>query len=83
MALSNRFEDNCVIDPAMKNETSVGMIPIVLKIKGNDKIPTPIIVFIKIVTDRKRPNYDSFYLPWYERRHWMRPIRCYQRLRRH
>lgn len=39
----------------MKNETSVGMIPIVRKIKGKDKIPTPIIVFIKIVTDRKRP----------------------------
>lgn len=55
LALSKRFEENCVIDPAMKNETSVGMIPIVPKIKGNDKIPTPMIVFMRIVTDRNRP----------------------------
>lgn len=39
----------------MRNETSVGIIPIVRKIKGRDKIPTPMIVFIRIVTDRKRP----------------------------
>lgn len=47
----------CVRVPAKPYIIIVGMMPIVLKTKGRERMPTPIMVFMRRVTDRKMPFY--------------------------
>ena len=58
-----REEVNCIRIAVKMKKRRVGMIPSVLKTKGRESIPTPITVFMRIVTDRKIPLWEMGYLP--------------------
>jgi hypothetical protein len=50
-----RDEVNCIKRPVRMKKSNVGMIPRVLNTKGRERMPVPITVFMRIVTDRKMP----------------------------
>lgn len=79
----SRRDVNWIRIPASKKDAIVGIIPIVLKTKGKDKIPTPMTVFMSIVTDRRRPLYDIIYLPFYERMRLTKPKHSSQHFNPH
>jgi hypothetical protein len=62
LAFRRREVVNCIRDPAKMKIRMVGMIPRVLKTKGRERMPTPITVFMRIVTDRKMPASGWRYL---------------------
>lgn len=73
-AFISRLDENWISTPARKNDTTVGIMPIALKIKGIDKMPTPITVFMSKVIDRIRPLSFIKYLLFCEKMHLMKLI---------